>query len=181
MLTKVLIAAAALLAVFILVVALQPAAYRVTRRAVIAAPASVIFANVNDFHRWEAWSPWEKLDPAMKRTHAGAAAGTGATYAWDGNKEVGAGRMTIVESRPADLVRLKLEFFKPMEGVSDTKFTFKPEGNQTAVDWTMAGTNNFIGKAFCLFMNMDKMLGGQFDTGLANLKAVAEGAGSRAK
>jgi uncharacterized protein YndB with AHSA1/START domain len=174
MFKKILLAFAALLAVFLVVVAFQPAAYRVVRTATISAPPAAVFAHVNDLRRWQAWSPWEKLDPAMKRTFAGAASGAGASYGWEGNSDVGTGRMTITESRPAELVRIKLEFIKPMAGMSMTDFTFKPQGNQTAVSWEMTGENNFIAKAICLFMDMEKMLGGQFEQGLAALKAVAE-------
>jgi len=109
--------------------------------------------------------PVGKIDPNMKLTYAGPASGVGASYAWVGNKEVGEGRATITESRANELVRLKLEFFKPMAGVSTAEFTFKPQGNQTQVTWDMTGKNNFIAKAFCMFMNMDKMIGGQFERG----------------
>jgi len=175
MLKKILIAVVLIIVVFVIIVATRPANFRVTRSATVAAPPSAVFAQVNDFHKWDAWSPWAKLDPAMKQTHSGAPAGTGAIYSWAGNKEVGEGSMTITESRTNELIRIKLEFLKPFAAVSDTEFTFKPEGNQTAVEWTMAGTNNFIAKAMCMFMNMDKMIGGDFEKGLAALKAVAEG------
>jgi hypothetical protein len=176
MLKKILIALAVIVVVFVAIVALQPSEFRVARSMTIAAPAQVVFAQVNDFHNWTAWSPWAKLDPAMKQTYEGAPAGIGAVYTWAGNKEVGEGRMTIIESRPSDLIRIKLEFFKPFAGTSITEFTFKPEGNQTAVTWSMSGKNNFMAKAFHLFMNMDKMIGDDFDKGLANLKSVAEAA-----
>jgi hypothetical protein len=174
MLKKILLALALLVAVFVIVVALRPADFRVTRSATIAAPAAVIFGQVNDLHKWEAWSPWAKIDPAMKQTYEGTPAGTGAIYSWVGNSEVGEGRMTITESRPEELVRIKLEFLKPFATVNTTEFHFKPEGKQTTVTWSMAGTNNFMAKAFCLFMNMDKMVGGDFEKGLAQMKSVAE-------
>ena len=174
MLKKILLALALLGAVFLVVVALQPANFRVTRSATMAAPAAAVFAQVNDLHQWDAWSPWAKLDPAMKQTHEGAPAGPGAIYSWAGNKEVGEGRMTITESRPDELVRLRLEFLKPFAAVNTTEFNFKPEGKQTAVTWSMSGTNNFMAKAFCLFMNMDKMVGGDFAKGLAQMKSVVE-------
>src|SRR5881296_1615480 len=110
----------------------------------------------------------------MKQTYEGAPAGTGAIYAWAGNNEVGEGRMTLTESRPSDLIRIKLEFMKPFASTCATEFTFKPEGKQTAVAWSMSGENNFVAKAFCLFMNMDKTVGGDFEKGLAQLKSVAE-------
>ncbi|HEY2990267.1 MAG TPA: SRPBCC family protein [Candidatus Binatia bacterium] len=174
MLKKILIVLAVVVAALVIIVALQPSEFRVARSATISAPAPVVFAQVNDFHKWEAWNPWGKIDPAMKQSYAGALAGTGAIYTWAGNKEVGAGRMTIIESRPNDLIRIKLEFFKPFAGTSIAEFTFKPEGNQTAATWSMAGDNNFMAKAVHLFMNMDKMVGDQFDKGRAQLKSVAE-------
>lgn len=160
--------------VFVIIVALQPAAFRVERSAAIAAPPSAVFAQVNDFHRWEAWSPWAKIDPAMKQTYEGAANGTGAVYRWTGNKDVGEGNMTITESRANELIRINLEFLKPFAGTNAVEFIFKPRGDQTDVTWSMAGRNNFISKAVCLFMNMDKMVGGQFEQGLAQMKSVAE-------
>jgi hypothetical protein len=174
MLKKILVAVAVIVLVFIVVVALQPAEFRVTRSATIAAPAPAVFAQVNDFHNWQAWSPWAKLDPNMKKTHEGAPAGTGAIYSWSGNDDVGEGRMTLTESRPSDLIRIKLEFMKPFAATNTTEFSFKPEGNQTLVTWSMFGTNNFMAKAFGLFMNMDKMVGGDFEKGLAQIKSVVE-------
>jgi hypothetical protein len=174
MLVKILIALAVVVAGLVVVIALQPADFRVSRTATIAAPAPVVFAQVNDFHNWTAWSPWAKLDPAMKQTYEGAAAGPGAVYAWVGNREVGEGRMTIVESRPSDLIRVKLDFVKPFAGTSVAEFTFRPEGDRTAVTWTMTGEKNFVAKAIHLVMNMDRMIGDQFDKGLAAMKTVAE-------
>jgi hypothetical protein len=167
-------ALAAVLIVFLIFVALQPPDFRVSRSATISAPAPAVFAHVNDLHKWEAWNPWGKIDPKMKKTYEGAAAGTGSIYSWVGNSQVGEGRMTITESRPGDLVRIKLEFFKPFTATNDAEFTFKPEGNQTAVTWSMSGTKNFITKAVHLFMSMDKMIGGQFEKGLGDLKAIVE-------
>jgi hypothetical protein len=138
------------------------------------APAAAAFAQVNDFHNWRAWSPWEKIDPALKRSYEGPQAGAGATYAWQGNKDVGEGRMTILESRPGELVRIKLEFFKPFAATNTAEFTFKPAGDGTAVTWSMSGQNNFLARAICVFVNMDEMVGGQFEQGLAQMKAVVE-------
>jgi uncharacterized protein YndB with AHSA1/START domain len=174
MLRKILIVLVLILIVFVIVVATRPANFRVTRSDSIAAPAELVFAQVNDFHKWDAWSPWAKLDPAMKQTHEGAPAGTGAIYSWAGNKKVGEGRMTITESRPNELIRIKLEFLKPFAAVNTTEFTFTPVGDQTAIDWSMTGTNNFMAKAFCMFMSMDKMIGGDFEKGLAQMKSIAE-------
>ena len=174
MLEIILIALALVIAVFLIVVAMQPAQYCVARSATVAAPAQPVFAQVNDFHKWEAWNPWGKIDPAMKHSYEGAPAGTGAIYSWVGNKEVGEGRMTITESRPSELIRIKMQFFKPFAGNSIAEFTFKPAGNQTAVTWSMSGDKNFMAKAIHLFMNMDKMIGGQFEKGLAQIKSLVE-------
>jgi hypothetical protein len=176
MLKKLLIAFGVILAVFVIVVATRPADFRVARMATVAAPVEVVFAQVNELKKWETWSTWAKLDPAMKQTYQGAAAGSGAISSWVGNAKVGEGRMTITESRPNERIRFKLEFFKPMAGTSLAEFTFKPEGDQTTITWAMTGKNNFIAKAMCLFMSMDNMLGDQFEQGLAALKAVSEAA-----
>ena len=146
MLIKILIAVAVIVVVFVVIVALQPKEYRVARSATISAPPPAVFAQVNDFHKWEAWNPWGKIDPAMKQAYEGAPAGVGAIYTWAGNNEVGEGRMTITESRPSDLIRINLEFFKPFAGNSTAAFTFKPEGNQTVVTWTMTGDKQFHGQ-----------------------------------
>jgi len=176
MLKMVLIALVAIGVVFVVVVAMQPSEFRVTRTATISAPAPVVFAQVNDFHNWEAWSPWAKLDPAMKKTYEGAPAGTGAIYTWVGNNQAGGGRTTMTESRPSDLIRITLEFVRPFAVTNTAEFTFRPEGNHTAVTWSLTGKNNFMSKAVGLFMNMDKMVGGQFEEGLAQMKSVVEAA-----
>lgn len=174
MLMKVLIAVAVAVVGFLVVVAMQPSQFRVTRSARIAAPASTVFAQVNDFHNWDAWSPWARLDPSMRQTYGGAPAGVGATYAWVGNHEVGEGRMTLTESRPSELVRVELEFLKPLRGTSTAEFTLKPEGDHTVVTWSMAGEKSFMAKAIHLFISMDRMIGGQFDKGLAQMKSLVE-------
>src|SRR5687767_14119596 len=174
-LAYILIGIAVILAAFVAVVVMQPAAFRIVRSATVSAPPAEVFAQVNDFHRWRAWSPWENIDPALKRTYEGAEAGAGAIYAWAGNSQVGEGRMTITDSRPYDLIRFKLEFLKPFKATNTAEFAFKPEGNLTAVTWSMSGRNNFMGKAFCVFVNMDKMIGRDFEKGLANMKGVVEG------
>src|SRR5205823_3997824 len=119
-------------------------------------------------------SPWAKRDPAMRQTYEGATSGAGAVYSWAGNRNVGEGRMTLTESRPNESIRIRLEFLKPFASTADTEFTFKPEASGTLVTWCMTGKKNFASKAFCLFMNMDKMVGGDFEKGLAELKAAAE-------
>jgi hypothetical protein len=175
MLKWILMGVAAVGAVFAIVIALQPSDFRIERGATMRAPAAAAFAQVNDFHNWRAWSPWEKIDPALKRSYEGPQAGAGATYAWQGNKDVGEGRMTILESRPGELVRIKLEFFKPFAATNTAEFTFKPAGDGTAVTWSMSGQNNFLARAICVFVNMDKMVGGMFEQGLAQMKTVVEG------
>lgn len=174
MFKKILIALVLVIAGFATFVYFQPADYQVQRSLAISAPAETVFAQVNDFRRWEGWNPWGKLDPAMKLSYSGAPSGTGAVYAWAGNNQVGEGRMTLSESHPNDLIRIQMEFFKPFAGNSTAEFTFKPEGDKTLVTWSMTGKNNFIGKVMCLFMNMDKMVGGQFEKGLADLKTISE-------
>jgi polyketide cyclase/dehydrase/lipid transport protein len=173
-LKKIAIAIALVIVVFVIVVAIQPSEFRIVRAATISAPAPAVFAQVNDFHNWRAWSPWERLDPELKRTYEGPPAGTGATYKWAGNNDVGEGRMTITESRPNELIRIGLEFIRPFAATNVTEFTFKPEAGQTTVTWSMTGTNNFIAKGFHLFMNVDDMVGRDFDKGLAQMKANVE-------
>lgn len=176
MLVKVLVALAVLVVAGVVVVATRPSEFRVTRTGTISAPPAVVFAQVNDFHKWEAWNPWGKLDPAMKQSYEGAPAGVGAVYTWAGNSQVGEGRMTLTESRPNELIRIKMEFLKPFAATSTAEFTFRPEGNGTAVTWSMEGQNNFMAKTMHLVMNMDRMIGGQFEKGLAAMKSVAEAA-----
>jgi hypothetical protein len=175
MLKKILICLVVIVVVFLVIVALQPADYQVVRSATISAAPTAVFAQVNDFHHWEAWSPWAKLDPAMKQTYEGAPSGTGAIYTWTGDNKVGEGRMTLTESHPNDLIRIKLDFIKPFASTCTTEFFFKPEANQTLVTWKMSGQKGFVNKAVCMFMNMDKMVGGDFEKGLASLKSVTEG------
>lgn len=174
MLTTILVAIGAVLLVLVAIIAVRPSDFRISRSLAIAAPAPVVFAQVNDFHNWKAWSPWERLDPEMKRTHEGAPAGTGASYAWSGNRQVGIGRSTITESRENELIRIRLEFVKPFAATNAVEFAFRPDAGRTEVTWTMTGTKDFMFKAVGLFMDMDKMVGGQFEEGLANLKGVAE-------
>lgn len=152
--------------------AVQPDDFRITRSATIAAPAEVLFAQVNDLQKWDSWSPWAKLDPNAKHSFEGPAAGVGAIMRWAGNNEVGEGNMTITQSEASSFIQFRLEFLKPMEAVNTSEFTFKPEGDRTTVTWSMYGKNNFIGKAVSLLMNCDKMVGGQFEQGLANLQSI---------
>jgi hypothetical protein len=172
---KIAIGAGGVLAVLCGVIAMQPSTFHFERSTTISAPADAVAAQVNDFHNWSKWSPWEKLDPSMKRTYEGAASGVGAKYAWVGNKEVGEGRMTI-EKSDASHTEIKLEFLKPFTATNQATFTFTstPEGTKTT--WAMDGHNNFISKAFHLVMDMDKMLGKDFESGLAGMKTAAEAA-----
>lgn len=174
MITKILVAFAILAVVLVLVVSLQPAEFRITRLITIAAPPEAVFPHVNDFHQWQAWSPWAKMDPTMKQSFEGPQAGVGSSYSWAGNNQVGEGRMTIIDSRPGQLVRTKLEFFKPFAATNEADFTFQEQGGKTLVTWSMTGRNNFLAKAANLVMNMDKMVGGQFDQGLAGIKTIVE-------
>lgn len=171
---KILIGVAVVLVVLFGLAAMKPSEYTVARSAVMEAPAPKIFNIVNDLHHWGAWSPWAKLDPNAKVTIDGAPSGVGANYAWSGNGKVGEGKMTIVKSEPSTLVQMDLEFVKPMPGMSLVSFAFIPEGTGTRVTWKMSGHNNIFARVMCLFMDMDKMLGGQFDEGLAALKKLAE-------
>jgi hypothetical protein len=179
MFVKILIGLALLLALFVIVAALQPAAFRIARSTTIAAPAAVAFAQVNDLLAWQEVSPWAKLDPNVKNTFEGPRAGPGAVFTWSGNSKVGAGRMTLTESRPDEFVRFRLEFFQPFASTNLVDFTFTPEAGQTKVTWSMTGENNFVAKAFGLVVNVDKMVGADFEKGLANLKALAEAAAQK--
>jgi len=173
MLKKVLIALAATVLLFVIIVALQPPTFHIERSTTIAAPPGNAFALVNDFHGWSQWSPWEKLDPAMKRTYEGPPTGVGAKYAWIGNDDVGEGRMTIEESSPAQ-IGIKLEFIKPFAATNRATFHFTPVAAGTKVTWAMDGDKNFASKAFGLVMDMDKLIGADFEKGLASLKTAAE-------
>jgi len=164
-----------LIAAFAVVVWLQPDDYRLTRSTVIWAPAAKIFPHVNDLRQWENWSPWAKLDPNAKVTFSGPQSGQGASFKWDGNDKIGAGTMTITESKPNERIATRTDFTRPFEGTSNSDFIFSQTGsNQTNVIWTMSGTQNFIGKAICLVMSMERTLGPDFEKGLAQLKAVSE-------
>jgi len=157
----------------LLVASTRPDALHVERAADVKAPPEKIFPLINDFHSWGSWSPYEKKDPGMKRTYSGATAGKGAIYEWDGNSDVGQGRMEILDSTPSQ-IRIKLDFMKPLEGHDIATFTMKPDGNATKVTWAMDGPTPFLGKLIGVFMNMDTMIGTDFDAGLANLKTLTE-------
>ena len=171
----ILLATLALGVVIVLVLAMgQPDTFRVERQASIRALPETVFAHLNDFKQWERWSPWEKLDTAMQRTLSGSGAGVGAVYEWSGNDDVGKGRMEIIGSVPSTSITINLDFLEPFEGHSVTNFSLRRDGLTTAVTWTMDGTNQFLGKVMCVFVDMDVMVGGDFEEGLSNLKRVAE-------
>jgi hypothetical protein len=154
----------------------QPGSFRISRSLDINATPDAIFKHVNNLKLWDAWSPWAKLDPNATNSFSGPDAGVGAQMKWSGNMKVGVGGMTIVESEPSARIQFRLDFEKPMRATNHAEFTFQPSGGQTLVVWSMTGTNNFVGKAMAIIMNCDKMLGGQFEQGLASLKRVSESA-----
>jgi uncharacterized protein YndB with AHSA1/START domain len=154
--------------------ATKPDTLTVQRTATIKAPPEKIYPLITDFHSWSAWSPYEKMDPAMKKSYGGPATGKGATYAWQGNSKVGKGRMEIAEAAAPSRVAIDLHFLKPMKSDNTAEFTLVPRGDSTTVTWAMRGPNPYIGKVFGVFVNMDHMIGRDFETGLANLKAIAE-------
>lgn len=160
------------------IAATRPSHYHIERSATIAAAPATVFGLVNDLHRFPDWSPWQKLDPAMKITYGGPATGVGSGYYWLGNKQAGEGRMTITESTPDALVGMKLEFIKPFASVASTRLAFVPVEGGTRVGWAMDGENDLMSKVFCLFMDMDKMVGKDFEDGLANLARIAVAAGA---
>ena len=172
---KILTAIAVIIVVLAMVIAFQPAQFQVTRSETIKAPAIKIFPHVNTLAKWKAWSPWAELDPNAKETLEGPEQGEGAILRWEGNKEVGKGSMTIVESQPNELVRFRLDFLEPFVSTSTAEFRFKGDPKQTTVTWSMSGEKNFIAKAMGLIMNCDKMIGSQFEKGLANMKNIVEG------
>ena len=172
---KIILIVVALLIVGLLVyAATRPDSFRIERSAAIKAPPEKIFALINDFHAWGGWSPWEKIDPALKRSFSGADKGKGAAYAWEGNKNVGSGSMEITESTPSSRVLIKLDFTAPFEAHNTAEFTLQPQGDSTTVSWAMYGPSPYLSKLMGVFMNMDRMVGGQFETGLANLRAATE-------
>jgi carbon monoxide dehydrogenase subunit G len=174
MFKKIAIAVAAILVIIVFMAAMKPDTFSVKRVVTIKAPPEKIAALITDFHQWGSWSPWEQLDPNMKRTFTGAASGKGAIYEWAGNKDVGSGRMEITEaSVPAKTV-IKLDFMEPFESHNTTEFTLVPQGEMTQVSWDMAGPMPFVSKLMSVFMSMDAMIGKDFEKGLASMKAVAE-------
>jgi uncharacterized protein YndB with AHSA1/START domain len=154
---------------------MQPDTFRVERSATISAPPDMIFPLISDYRNWAAWSPWDKLDPGMTKTYSGAASGVGAAYEWSGNRQVGSGRMEIIESVPNAKIAMDLHFLKPFEARNTSEFILQAEGDATIITWAMHGPYPFISKVMGIFVSMDDMVGGDFEKGLARLKAVAEG------
>ena len=165
---------AMLVAAILVYAATRPDSFRIERSATIKAAPEKVFPLINDFHQWEAWSPWEKIDPGLKRTYEGAASGKGAVYSWNGNKDVGAGRMEIVESTPASKIVLKLDFTAPFAANNAVEFILERQGETTRITQAMYGPSPFISKLMGLFFSIDKMVGDKYEQGLASLKAIAE-------
>jgi uncharacterized protein YndB with AHSA1/START domain len=167
---------AIVIAIVLILAATKPDTFSVRRAAVVNAPAEMVFPLINDFHRWGTWSPWENKDPAMKRTYSGAQSGKGAVYAWDGNRNVGSGRMEILDASSPSKIVIKLDFFKPFEGHNTAEFTMLPQGDTatTNITWVMHGPAPFMSKVMQVFMNLDRMIGRDFEIGLANLKRQTE-------
>jgi hypothetical protein len=163
-------------AIVLVLAATKPDTFTVQRAAVVKAPAEKIFPLIDNFHQWVNWSPWENRDPAMKRTYSGAESGRGAVYAWDGNRNVGSGRMEILAASSPSKIVIKLDFFKPFEGHNTAEFNLVPERDAAAtnITWVMHGPSSFMSKVMQVFMNLDKMIGNDFETGLANLKRLTE-------
>jgi uncharacterized protein YndB with AHSA1/START domain len=162
------------IAVVLILAAAKPDTFSVQRGATMKAPPEKIFSLINDFHQWGKWSPWENRDPAMTRSFSGAESGQGAVYAWEGNKNVGSGRMEILDAATPSKIIIKLDFLKPFEAHNTAEFTMLPQGDATSVNWVMHGPAPFLSKMMQVFMNMDKMIGKDFEAGLANLKGLAE-------
>lgn len=174
MLLIILLVIVVIIAVILGIAASKPSAFRVERRVTIMAPPEKVFPLINDFHNWPSWSPWEKIDPDMKRTMSGPASGPGAVYAWEGNSKAGAGRMEITEAVPSSKILIKLDFLKPFEAHNTVDYVLERQGSATNVIWAMYGPSPFVSKVMQVFMSMDKMIGKDFEAGLANMKAVAE-------
>jgi uncharacterized protein YndB with AHSA1/START domain len=179
MVSTIVIVVVVLIAALLAYAATRPDTFRIRRSASIKAPPEKIFALIDDFHNWGSWSPYEKLDPAMKRTLSGATSGKGAVYEWEGNAKAGAGRMEIIEAASPSKIAIKLDFTRPFEGHNTAEFTLDAKRNSTEVastevTWAMHGPSPFMAKLMGLFINMDKMIGKDFETGLANLRSVTE-------
>jgi len=174
MIKKILIVAAVLLTAVMVLAATKADTFHVERTVWIKGPPEKVFPLINDFNNWGSWSPWEKLDPTMKRTHSGSPSGKGAVYAWEGNRDVGQGRMEITDATAPSQVTIKLDFLKPFEAHNVAEFRLEPKGDFTTVRWVMHGPNSYFSKVMQVFLSMDSMVGKDFETGLANMKVIAE-------
>lgn len=168
-------------ALFVAFVASRPSQFHIERSLTMAASPESAFNQVNDFHAWSAWSPWERIDPNMQRTYEGPESGVGASYAWKGNNKVGEGRMLIQKSLKPSLIEIQLQFIKPWTATNTAAFAFIPVSEGTKVTWSMRGSHAFMAKAFMLFMDMDRMVGGDFEKGLAAMKTAAEADAAKAR
>ncbi len=173
---KIGLGALAAIVVLLIVISTRPATYEVKRSTTISSGPEAVYAQVADFKNWKAWSPWDKLDPNQKTTYEGTQGTVGAGYTWNGNDDVGSGRMTVTAVDPNKRIDIKLEFIKPFESTAANGFLLEPAGKDTKVTWFMNGDNTFMGKAMSLFMNMDQMIGKDFEKGLADMKKVVESA-----
>ena len=162
------------IAIVLVVAATKPRTLRVQRAITVRAPPQPIFDLINDFQKWRSWSPYEDRDPALKRTYSGAASGKGAVYAWEGNRNVGSGRMEILDAPAPSKIVIKLDFITPFEGHNIAEFTMLPQGDATSVTWLMQGPAPLMSRVMQVFLNMDNMIGKDFETGLANLKRLTE-------
>jgi len=162
------------IAIVLILAATKPNSLRVQRATTVKAPPENIFPLINDFHQWRTWSPYENKDPAMKRSYSGTAEGKGAVYGWEGNKNVGSGRMEILDSAAPSKIVIKLDFFTPFEGHNTAEFTMLPQGDATNLTWLMRGPAPFMSKVMQVFINLDHMIGKDFEVGLANLKRLTE-------
>ena len=162
------------IAIVLILAATKPATFGVQRAIAVKAPPEKIFPLINDFHRWTDWSPYENKDPAMQRSYGGEAAGGGAVYTWDGNNNVGSGRMEIIDSLEPSRIVIKLDFIKPFEGHNTAEFTMLPQGDATNVTWLMHGPASFMSRLMQVFINLDRMIGKDFEIGLSNLKKIVE-------
>jgi len=174
MIKKLLALVAGVIAVILVLATTKPATFQVSRTATYKALPDSIWPYLDDFHNWRAWSPWERMDTSMTRTYSGAPSGVGAVYAWSGNKDVGTGQMKITAAEPASSLTIALDFLSPFEAHNTATFVLAPSGDSTTVTWTMTGPNTYVSKLMSVFVSMDKMVGPDFEAGLANLKTVVE-------
>jgi hypothetical protein len=163
-----------LIVLILIIGAFQSAEFKVQRSATMDAPASAVFSQVNDFHKWVGWSPWEKLDPNLEKTFEGPESGAGSMYSWKGNKKVGRGKMTMLEATPSSRIKIQLDFFEPFAASNIAEFNFAENAGKTDVTWKMTGKKNYMMKVMCMFMNMDKLVGSDFEKGLAGMKGIVE-------